>query len=543
MGIKKRTMVVSTMLLAWGVLDPGKLAAQDASQPPLPSSVIPLERTEAPPQATGAPPQASAPVAQPDAAAPAIMPSNQAHDSRSHVGTAEIAGLRNPFERGGHGRKRGLLRMVSPETEPTPAAPTPGFVQVAPVPGKAGMPGMPAAPGVAPEALAPWAGAAPGAELAPGTAPGALAPSAPALGTPEASALESAAGEAAFEAAAGAAGPGFGGGLSGAGVPGMIGDMSPFTFQSARSFASNNGNVAPPHPPGPHGAAPLFPTVRSFKISENMSPRPQDRIFYDFNYYNNLNGAVNAREGTQVSNMKAYVNIWGVEKTFNDGMGSIGLRLPLNTLTADSPGNNISTPTSTALGNLTIFGKYILAENRQTGSLISVGLAVTPSTGTSRFGGAPYINALNSTYIQPFVGYIWNMDRFFVQGFSAFDFPSNNNDVTLMYNDVGMGYFAYRSNQPGSLLSAIVPAFEVHVNSPLNHRNPFNIFDPAASPNVVNLTYGLNMLFAGRAMLTCALVTPVTSPKPFDAEAVVFLNIYFGRTVRSPLPILPPVIQ
>jgi hypothetical protein len=321
----------------------------------------------------------------------------------------------------------------------------------------------------------------------------------------------------------------------------MIGDMSPFRYQptGAITFAGH----APPHPPGPSGAALLYPTVRNFKISENQSPQPQDRIFYDFNYFNNLNSAINTADKTQVTHMKAYVHQWGFEKTFDDGNGSFGMRLPLDTLTADSPNGNISTPTTTALGNLTIFGKYVLKRNQETGSLISVGGAITPSTATSRFAGAPYITSLNTTYFQPFIGYIWNVsEKCYIQGFGALDVPVNNADVTLLYNDVGVGYYLYRDNDPGAFLSAVVPTFEVHVNTPLNHRNAFNTFDPAASPYTTNLTYGLNLLFSRRAMLTAALVTPVTNPRPFDAEAVLFLNIYFGRTARSGT-IQPPVVE
>ena len=51
--------------------------------------------------------------------------------------------------------------------------------------------------------------------------------------------------------------------------------------------------------------------------------------------------------------MKAYIYTFGLEKTFNNGMGSIGIRLPLDNLTANSSCNVVNTPTSTSLGNLT----------------------------------------------------------------------------------------------------------------------------------------------------------------------------------------------
>ena len=149
-----------------------------------------------------------------------------------------------------------------------------------------------------------------------------------------------------------------------------------------------NGSPGPPPPPGQRGASPIYSSVRNFKISENQSPRPQDRVFFDFNYYNNLNNTINLRDLSPITQMKAYIYTFGLEKTFNNGMGSIGIRLPLDNLTANSFGNVISTPTSTSLGNLTVFAKYILAQNPRTGSLVSALFAITPETGPGRFAGA-----------------------------------------------------------------------------------------------------------------------------------------------------------
>ena len=318
-------------------------------------------------------------------------------------------------------------------------------------------------------------------------------------------------------------------------TPNMLGDLSPYYAHSALS-------PAPPLPPGPHGLALLYPTVRNFKMSENQSPRPMDRVFFDYNYYTNLNSTVNTAQRSPINRMNASVYVWGFEKTFDQGNGSIGIRLPLNSLSATSFASGVAAPTSSSLGNLDIFAKYILKQNRATGSLISAGLDLTPSSGPGRFAGAPYLNSLNTTYFQPFLAYIWRMDRVYIQGFNGFDFPTNNADVSLMYNDIGIGYFVYRTNDRTRAITAIAPTFEVHVNSPLNHRNPYNIYDPAASAYDCNLTYGLNVLFGGKSMLTAALVTPVSTPKPFDAEFALMFNYFFGRTARQITQITPPAI-
>jgi hypothetical protein len=393
-----------------------------------------------------------------------------------------------------------------------------------------GAPGAPetAAPG-APETAAPGA-----AETGPGEpgGAGATTPSVSAEAAPAA-----AAGTPTLDQALAGFSPETEAGPAALLAPNMIGDLSPFYAHAAQVGHS------PPLPPGPHGAALFYPTVRNFKVSENQSPRPQDRFFFDFNFYSNVNSAVNTAQRSPINQMNAYTYLWGFEKTFDQGNGSIGIRLPLNSLTATSNTPGVSAPTSTALGNLDIFAKYILKQNVQTGSLITAGFQITPQTATSRFAGAPYVYGLNTTYFQPFIAYIWQRDRFYLQGFSGFDFPANNADVTLMYNDIGLGYFLYRNMDTRRFITAIAPTFEVHVNTPFNHRNPFNTFDPAASTYVTNLTYGLNVMMFGRSMITAALVTPVSSPKPFDAEFALLFNYYFGRTARRPSQILPPVVQ
>jgi hypothetical protein len=333
-------------------------------------------------------------------------------------------------------------------------------------------------------------------------------------------------------------GPGFGGGLGAATQAfAMIGDISPF-YLGGRASASP---VGPPTPPGPRGGSPIYPSIRNFKISENMSPRPQDRVFFNFNYYNGLNNTVNSRDLSPVTRMKAYIYNFGVEKTFCDGMGSIGIRVPIDNLTADSVPNVISTPTSTAMGNLTVFTKYILAQNPQTGSLVSALFAISPQTAPGQFAGARYLFPLNSTTFQPAIGYIYNYNRWYLQGFSGLSFSANPNDVSFAFNDIGIGYFLIRNTDPYSFLTAVAPTVELHVNNPINHRDVFNKFDLAGSPDAVNMTFGLNFGIMNTAVLTCAFVTPLASPKPFDSEAVVMLNIFFGRTRANPILQTPPL--
>jgi len=358
---------------------------------------------------------------------------------------------------------------------------------------------------------------------APEAAPGAAAPGAAAPGEAFQSALAAATGGIATA----------GGGL----FPNIIGDQSPLgAVRPAQSRIPQPPPVPPPpsrppNVPNPLKGASLAPSVRGLKISDNQSPRPQDRVFFTFDYFDNLNKTLDRHFQSPVINLRAYRYVWGLEKTFNQGMGSVGVRLPLDTLTADSGIRNpYTTPTTTALGDLSLYAKYILAQHLPSGSLISVGIQVTPPTGPKTFANSQYIQSIHDLDTQPFIGYIWARDRFYLQGFSALSVPGNSSDATLLYNDVVLGYYVYRDRDPAHFLTGVIPSFETHVNTPITHRDPYNRNDIAGTPDVVNLTAGLNFEFHRHTFLTFGLVTPVTGPRPFDLEALVLINILFGRS-------------
>ena len=445
---------------------------------------------------------------------PAPTASGQGFDQRLRYDRREVARRAIPLTATSPARRTALLQMASPQTGRVPQVP----------PGK--MPGVagPAAPGAIARGRALGGCSTRGARRGrharglPSATEGGAAPSGTAALAAEA-----------FAEAGTGTGAGFGGTLEAGAAPfAMIGDISPLS-----THAQAVEPAGPPPPPGQRGGSPIYPSVRNFKISENQSPRPQDRVFFNFNYYNNLNDTINRRDLSPVTQMKAYVYNFGIEKTFNNGMGSVGIELPLDNLTANSFGNVVSTPTSSALGNLTIFSKYILAQNVRTGSLISACCAITPQTGTSRFAGARISSRSIPPTFQTCLGYIYNYNNWYFQGFSGFSFSINPNDVSMIYNDIGVGYFLYRNQDSRGLLTALAPTVELHVNNPLNHRDPFNKFDLAGSPDTVDFTFGLNFGLMNTAVLTAAFVTPVASPKAFDSEAVLMLNIFYGRTRRA----------
>ncbi|MEA2631724.1 MAG: hypothetical protein QOE66_1943 [Chloroflexota bacterium] len=309
------------------------------------------------------------------------------------------------------------------------------------------------------------------------------------------------------------------------GVPQMLGDQAPI-FGSPRAATGAGTNVV------------RLPWVRGYKMADNQSPLPLDRVFATFYFYDDINVGNARTPGTTIRDVKVYREFFGFEKTFLDGRSSLGLRLPLNSISARGvPGG-----TSTALGDLTVFGKYALLMDRERG-VFSLGMAVTPPTGPAAFAGAAYTRARNPTYLQPFIGVLRPMGRWYVQGFSGINVPTDSRVVTMYYNDLGIGYYLHQARRDDALVSAVVPSMEVHVNTPLNHRGGFSdVRDPGATIDSVNLTFGLSTVLRRRTVLSAGFVTPVTGPRPFDIEAIATLNLAFGapRPGRLPGTVPPP---
>ncbi|HYW83019.1 MAG TPA: hypothetical protein VFB30_07185, partial [Spirochaetia bacterium] len=82
--------------------------------------------------------------------------------------------------------------------------------------------------------------------------------------------------------------------------------------------------------------AAIVPAVRGFKIADNQYPRPVDRVWVSFNYYDGVNSGLNSELGAPIKNMQVYNETFGFEKTCLDQQASLGFRIPVNTLTITS---------------------------------------------------------------------------------------------------------------------------------------------------------------------------------------------------------------
>src|SRR5262249_41978556 len=121
------------------------------------------------------------------------------------------------------------------------------------------------------------------------------------------------------------------------------------------------------------------------------------------------------------------------------------------------------------------------------------------------------------------VGYLWSPGQFYLEGFSSVAVPTDSRDVTLLFNDIGIGYVLYRG-PAGQLISGVAPTFEAHVSTPLNNPGAGAL---VTLPDLVVLTEGGHRDLSGTSRLTVGVAEPVTGPRVFDVEAIVQFNWRF----------------
>jgi hypothetical protein len=303
----------------------------------------------------------------------------------------------------------------------------------------------------------------------------------------------------------------------------MLGDLG-VGGSFARGFIFVPGLVTRPSTPGGGGGGtvpgivarnvPIPATGRgAFKIDENESPRPIDRFFLTYNYFNGIGSGVPG-----FPTFDLHRQTFGFEKTFLQGDASIELRV--NTLQAAGDGSLRSND----FGDMTIVSKFALINNAPAGNVVSVGMAVTVPTGPDLI--LEDGSRLNPVLLQPWTGFIYTMDKLFAQGFSSIIIPTDSRDVVLSSGSLALGYNVFQSAYPGdSLISYITPTIEGHATIPITHRGINNT--PTGFPDLFVLTNGVHIGIGRSADLTLGVAVPLTGPKLFDVEGMALLNFRF----------------
>lgn len=306
-------------------------------------------------------------------------------------------------------------------------------------------------------------------------------------------------------------------------VPGMIGDHFGGLFLVGSMFGVT---VA------------LGGGDRRFKVAENVSPIPTDRVFFNYNHFEN---ALTDANGLDKS-LDRFT--FGFEKTFLDGLASFEMRAPFaRGLDSTQTINDFDTR-GVEFGNLA----FALKANLISGDnwMLSGGASMTAPTGDDyqlNFAPGASLRVKNQAFhLAPFLGYLSVHDRWFVQGFLQADFDLNGNDVVsfgafdgtlqdqnLLFADLSVGHWLYRNRGRCCHLNAVAAIAELHYTSTLNDTdNVAGVFNPHNRMDILNATAALTF-HVRQTTLRVGGSAPLRSDEEqlFDAEIIFQLNRFF----------------
>lgn len=325
-------------------------------------------------------------------------------------------------------------------------------------------------------------------------------------------------------------------------VPNMVGD-----YLGGFMTLQNTGGVNT-QCPLPGGAIPRF------KMGENTSPIPVDRVYFNYDYYSGVPiNATTVAGASQTLNLSAYTP--GFEKTLFGGVMSVELRLPMATTLSHHIFLDGSTNVAEGeVGNLGVVVKALLLQSDTLA--VSGGLGIdcptAPNSTCSQSQTNPTgIQMVNqSVHLLPFVGGLWTPnDRLFFLGYMQFDIDANGDAInnieddgsitpfgryseqTMIYLDGVAGYWIRRDNDPQRWLNGIAVFGEMHGNQSLTTSQGVtgtHVGDLVGnSISILDLTIGADFQFGPLTTLTTAYATPLTSQREFDGQFRFMFNRRF----------------
>lgn len=272
---------------------------------------------------------------------------------------------------------------------------------------------------------------------------------------------------------------------------------------------------------------------RRFKIAENGSPIPRDRVFFNYNHFEN---ALTDHLGRSIA-MDRYTA--GIEKTFIDQLMSLELRLPLAQGLNSTQDLASGDTRGAELSNLSVALKGILIRGPEW--LVSGGSTMTLPTADGyieAYQGDRYRFVDNdAVHMAPFIGWLLlPRPKWFVQGFMQTDFDLNGNrvrssasgnegilqDQNLLFVDASVGHWLMQRSAMTSRLQGIAVISELHYTMTMNDADMVDgIGNPYQHVDLLNMTAAFHFQFR-RASLRLGGAAPLRDDEErlFDAEII-----------------------
>jgi hypothetical protein len=284
---------------------------------------------------------------------------------------------------------------------------------------------------------------------------------------------------------------------------------------------------------------------RFYKICDNTSPIPTDRLFIDYQHFSN---ALVTADDSDANLDRA---VLGLEKTFREGLWSFEVRIPFASGLDSDQARYDAGNLATEFGNVAFVLKRLFYMSPTLAASAGLGMVIpTAANATlSRYRDeGPVVTIENeAVYLKPFLGVLWTPNqRVFAQFFGQIDFDANGNtvtfsdlatmpgragviqDQTLLYLDYSFGYWLYHDPCACRFLTGIAPMIELHYTTKLQDSD--TVYPDSFTPDIVtnfynrqdvlNMTAGLCFEVRGTSYLRVAAVAPLKDDgdRAFDGE-------------------------
>lgn len=294
--------------------------------------------------------------------------------------------------------------------------------------------------------------------------------------------------------------------------------------------------------PGSGGA------IGKVKLAENNSARPQDRLFFDYQFFSSVPLLTNGVDVTRFTP--------GFEKTFIGPLGNLAsfeVRVPMAlTLNSEILADAANDLDSAEFGNVSLAAKFLFYEAPQLQMAFGMGITLPTAEDVSLSlnDGTKLIELDNeAVHVTPYVAALFTPSyNLFGHAFAQLDYDLNGSavsmnpdgsglrhvgqltDQTVLFLDGSLGYWLYRND--GAFFSGVAGMAELHYNKTLEHANTVAsgnlvIGDRNANLDLINSTLGAHVRL-GQTIVTNGFSFPLNKTEAvFDWEYRMFVNRYY----------------
>ncbi len=283
--------------------------------------------------------------------------------------------------------------------------------------------------------------------------------------------------------------------------------------------------------------------TRRTKLSENFSPEVRDRLFFNYNFFNDTFGGL--------GDISRYV--LGMERVLFEDLMSVEFRLPMAGTLASTQQADGTAVRDYELGNATVLGKVVLLRTDRFTLTGGCGMTIPLADDAKLMQGTTELLRIENEAVHflPFLGILnrYNRKTFF-QAYTQFDVDANGNtvfaspnnggllrgigkytDSTLAHVDASAHRIVYENRRPSSILNNVIANAELHYTGTLQQSdlvtgNGMTVSSLKNNFNILNATVGAHFVLSNKFVVTPGMSVPLRDglDEQFDYEALLQVN-------------------